>query len=139
MFKICIMEVREGQRTATLVMAVCHNASTQDRDMDMLEELLARRGEYDCLNRVHDAHQHINAAYRMLLAAYGQEVSPVIPPQDQSGQGPANGTYGPGEARFVGSERSIEDIEAVADTDARRARQFETRLCCAAIHGGIFR
>jgi hypothetical protein len=104
------MEVREGQRSSTIAMAVAHNCSTSDRDLDMYEVLLAKRGEHECLAHVRAAHQHINEAYRELLAAYAHEVSAVVPHRDSN--------------EPAGNERSVEDI---ADADARRARTYETR------------
>lgn len=41
---MCIMEMRPGQRTSTMVQATAHNLSTVDRDLDMLVKIMEARG-----------------------------------------------------------------------------------------------
>jgi hypothetical protein len=116
------MSVREGQRASTIAQACAHNTSTIDRDLDMLEPLLAKRGDLECLAHVKVAHEHLHDAYEALLAAYTHELSGTVPEQDSH--------------EIIGHEHHAtpEEIEAAikageqeADIDARRARRFETR------------
>lgn len=71
---MCIMEVRTGQRTGTIVQACTHNLSTVERDLDMLEPLLEARGENVELAQVRLAHESLRTAYGYLLTAYAREV-----------------------------------------------------------------
>lgn len=71
---MCIMEIHKGQMTSTMVQAMAHNASTLDRDLDMLESVLAHRGDEATLHRVIGAHSQIASAYQVLLSAYGQAI-----------------------------------------------------------------
>lgn len=142
---MCIMEVREGQRSSTIAQACAHNVSTVERDMDMFEALLTKRAEHSgsqddvtCLERVQDAHKLLRSAYATLLNAYAAELSGVHPATDT-----------PLDASETSAERVIAHEHAVpqdhehasesmlnaaiaagvrrADHDARDGRKYETR------------
>ena len=109
---MCIMEVHSGQRQSTMTQAMAHNASTLDRDMDMLVELLVRRGGV-ILEPVKAAQDHIHRAYAVLLNAYGEAVAAEVADPE-----------GHVHDHDHGHERSF--VEQ-AHHDAGLARQFETR------------
>lgn len=110
---MCIMEIHEGQQSTTLVQAMAHNASTQDRDLDMLIKVLSARGRQDMADSVEHAQRHIHAAYATLLESYGEMVAEHV--QDDAGHV---------HTHDHGDERSL---VAVAHHAAGLARRFETR------------
>jgi hypothetical protein len=92
---------------------MAHNASTLDRDLDMLIEVLTRRGGVLLAAPVQQAQDHIHRAYAVLLDAYGEAVaSEVTDPE------------GHVHDHDHGSERSLVDQ---AHHDASLARRYETR------------
>jgi hypothetical protein len=110
---MCIMEIHEGQHSTTLVQAMAHNASTQDRDLDMLIKVLVARGEREHATMVIGAQRHIHAAYALLLGEYGDMVAESV----QDGAGHVH-------THDHGGERSLVEV---AHHDAGLARRFETR------------
>lgn len=108
---MCIMEVRPGQHTATMTQAMAHNASTLDRDLDMLLEIVKARGDHMGEATVSQAQYHVHAAYAILLSEFGMEVGAVA--EDDQGH-----------VHEHGSERTLVEV---AHHDATLARKFETR------------
>lgn len=106
---MCIMEVREGQHTSTIAQAMAHNTNTVIGDMDMLEKLMAKRGEDDLLVAVKRAHDNLRRAYADLLDVFGEECASEV--MDRAGH-------------VHGNERSL---VAVADKRSKLARRFMTR------------
>jgi hypothetical protein len=53
------MEVHSGQRQSTMAQAMAHNASTLDRDLDMLITVLVNRHGGVLLDSVRAAQDHI--------------------------------------------------------------------------------
>jgi hypothetical protein len=109
---MCIMEVRPGQQSSTIAQAMAHNTNTVIGDMDMLEELLKARGDFESLATVQHAHGHLKSAYAGLLMQFGTEVAKEV--QDENGH----------VHQSVGNERTF--VEQ-AHHDAKLARRFETR------------
>lgn len=109
---MCIMEVRAGQRRSTMVQAMAHNTSTVDRDLDMLVEIMKRRGGV-LLEPIEQAQDHIHQAYAGLLAAFGEAVAAE-----------ATDPEGHVHDHDHGQERTL--VEQ-AQHDAELARRFETR------------
>jgi len=110
---MCIMEVRPGQQTVTIVQAMAHNASTLDRDLDMLLQLITARGDTVSEATIAQAQELIHRAYALLLAEFGMEVAAVEADPD----GHVHEHDHPGERSLV----------EVAHHDAGLARRFETR------------
>lgn len=111
---MCIMEVRPGQHTATIVQAMAHNASTLDRDLDMLIQLVKARRDHMAEAMIAQAQHHIHSAYAILLGEFGAEVATVV--ADPAGHVHAHDDHG--------SERSLVEV---AHHDAGLARRYETR------------
>jgi hypothetical protein len=109
---MCIMEVHAGQRTATMTQAMAHNASTLDRDLDMLIAVLVNRGGV-LLDPVKQAQDHIHRAYAILLDGFGEAVAAEVSDPD-----------GHVHDHDHGEERSLVEV---AHHDADLARKFETR------------
>jgi hypothetical protein len=107
---MCIMEVREGQRSSTIAQAMAHNTSTIERDLDMLRALLKARGETALLAEVEEAQRALGNAYQHFLAIFASEIE-----RDVAHQHLPEPT--------VGNERR-DDLASVA---ARRASRYETR------------
>lgn len=110
---MCIMEVRPGQASSTIAQAMAHNVSTVERDMDMFEELLKAREDFESLRTVQHAHEHLRKAYAGLLAEFGVQVGREV-------QNPEGHVH----KHDNGNERSLVDQ---AHRDAGLARRFETR------------
>lgn len=110
---MCIMEVRPGQAASTIAQAMAHNTSTVERDMDMFEELLKARGDFESLRTIVQAHGKLREAYAILLMQFGIEVGREV----QNGKGHMH-------SHDHGNERSL--VEQ-AHHDAGLARHFETR------------
>lgn len=111
---MCIMEVHSGQRTATMLQAMAHNASTIDRDIDLLIATIEHRhGAATLLGSVRRDQELIHRAYAGLLELYGETVATEVADPD-----------GHVHAHDHGNERSF--VEQ-AHRDATLARQFETR------------
>lgn len=113
------MEVRPGQRAATIAQAMAHNVSTAERDLDMFRTLLTARrdrGEHhaaDVLDQVQAAQEHLHRAYADLLAVFGQEVGADV--MDAAGHVHGDSS---------GAERTLVEV---AHHDAQLARRYETR------------
>ncbi len=110
---MCIMEVRPGQRSATISQALAHNVSTVERDMDMFEKLVEARDETEMLRDLQGAHDHLRKAYATLLEVFGITVALEV--QDSEGHV---------HDHDHGNERSL--VEQ-AHHDAGLARRFMTR------------
>lgn len=118
---MCIMEVREGQHTATIMQACCHNASTLDRDLEMYVSLTRKRGDDAARKAAAEAQQMVHRAYEILLAGFEAEVLTEVRDLPHSH----------GEERAV-IEAAKDDVikkvvHEVAVHDAQLARRFETR------------
>lgn len=111
---MCIMEVRPGQASSTIAMALAHNTTTIGGDLDFFEKLVAARGETVLLAQLQQAHDHLRRAYADLLAVFGEEIASEV----QSPEGHVH------QHDHVGNERSL--VEQ-AHHDAGLARQFMTR------------
>lgn len=109
---MCIMEVHNGQRTATMVQACAHNTSTVDRDLDMLIKLMENRGAVT-LGAVQQAQSKIHEGYAVLLDVFGEEIARTVADSE-----------GHVHDHDHGNERSL--VEQ-AHHDAQAARRFETR------------
>lgn len=109
---MCIMEVRAGQHTVTIVQALAHNASTLDRDLDMLIKLAESRGERSAHAPLAQAQDYVNRAYAILLSEFGMEVATAV--ADPQGHMPDD----------PGHERTLVET---AHHDAGLARRYETR------------
>ncbi len=110
---MCIMEIRPGQHTATMAQAMAHNASTLDRDLDMLVTVVKARGDHLGEATILQAQYHVHAAYAILLSEFGMEVAGLVADADGHVHDHDNG-----------SERTLVDV---AHHDATLARRFETR------------
>lgn len=110
---MCIMEVHRNQRTDTMVQAMAHNASTLDRDLDLLIEVLVHRDGAVLLDGIKQAQDHVHRAYAGLLGLFGEAVGAVV-------ADPAGHVH----TDDHGTERSL---VATAHRDAQLAHQFETR------------
>jgi len=106
---MCIMEVRPGQRTATVAQAMAHNTSTIERDLDMFRKLLEARNEGEHLALVEKAQEYLNRAYAIFLEQFGEFVAE----EDN-----LDGTH------THGNERTLVET---AHHDAQLARRYETR------------
>lgn len=116
---MCIMEVRPGQRTATIAQALAHNTSTIERDLDMFRKLLEARKEGDHVELVNRAQKLLNEAYAIFLEQFGEFVAEEVNP-DSSVHTHTNDH----EHEQIGHERTF--VEQ-AHHDAQLARRFETR------------
>jgi hypothetical protein len=126
---MCIMEVRPGQRTATIAQAEAHNINTNRGDIDLLRPLLAARGDHESLALVEEASQALDTAYAAFLKVYAKTLQHEV----------ESGHDHPHADEMVGSERKLpapdqEMIESVAiplraaaKLAAQRARRYETR------------
>jgi hypothetical protein len=110
---MCIMEIHSGQRQSTMAQAMAHNASTLDRDLDMLITVLVNRHGGVLLDSVRAAQDHIHRAYAGLLDVYGESVAAEVTDPE-----------GHVHDHDHGQERSLVDQ---AHHDAGLARKFETR------------
>lgn len=109
---MCIMEVRPGQRTATIAQALAHNTSTIERDLDMFRKLLEARKEGDHVELVNRAQKLLNEAYAIFLEQFGEFVAEEVNPDNHV------------HTDDHGHERTF--VEQ-AHHDAQLARRFETR------------
>jgi len=107
---MCIMEIHKHAEDATMIQAMAHNASTWDRDADMILPILQARGRDDLVRSVTRAHDHVKAAYAGMLEAFGELV--------------AEAASDPGGHIRVGSERTLVQV---TDAATRRAMKDETR------------
>jgi hypothetical protein len=110
---MCIMEVRPGQKSSTIAMAMAHNTSTVMQDLDFFRKLLAARQEFELLRAVDQAQGELRKAYANFLEVYGEEVTSEV--QDAAGHV---------HDEPVGSERTL---VGQAHHDAGLARRYETR------------
>lgn len=67
----CIMEVRPGQRTSTIVQAFAHNLKTIESDIEMLRPLLRARGETEVCDDLDVAYDNMHHLYEHLLHIFG--------------------------------------------------------------------
>jgi hypothetical protein len=110
---MCIMEVRPGQRSSTIAMAMAHNTSTVMQDLDFFRKLLTARQEHELLCAVERAQENLRKAYADFLEVYGEEVTTEV--MDAAGHV---------HDEPVGSERTL---VGQAHHDAVLARRYETR------------
>jgi hypothetical protein len=103
---MCIMEIHEHARNATMLQALAHNASTWDRDADMLVPVLRSRGRDDLARQVEAAQAKVHEAYASCLEMFAELCAESVTDQD--------GRY------HAGSERTLEDIITAATRAARR-------------------
>lgn len=75
---MCIMEVTPGQRTASIAMAMAHNLSTVDRDLDMFRTVLEKRGEHEKIAELDSAQAIVHDAYKRFLEMFGTAVGDEI-------------------------------------------------------------
>lgn len=109
---MCIMEIRAGQHTSTMVEALAHNTRTIMSDIDLLEQVLASRpGSEVCLAQVTSARRDLNRAYARFLQQFQTEVAAECAEHGHTHE-------------EVGEERGL--VEQ-AHHDAALARRFETR------------
>ena len=118
---MCIMEVRPGQRSATIAQAMAHNLSTIERDLDMFEPLLAARGESADLDNIRQGHEHMKAAYAAFLAVFVHEVDAEV---KTGHDGQSDHEHG---SERVHVHPNDQDMIAQATADAHRAEKYETR------------
>jgi|ERR1043166_5310238 len=126
---MCIMEVRPGQKSSTIAQAMAHNVSTIERDMDMFEELLKAREDFESLDTVQEAHLMLKRAYANLLMQFGIEVAKEIEGNHiahlhSHESGEVHSHDNSAEKHDHGTERTF--IEQ-AHHDAQLARKYETR------------
>lgn len=69
---MCIMEVRPGQRSETIVQACAHNANTIKGDLEMFRKLATARNETEIIKVIDEAEKHITQAYAVLLEKFGE-------------------------------------------------------------------
>lgn len=110
---MCIMEIHPGAHLATMLQALAHNASTWDRDADMLLPIMDARGDHEVTAGVQRAHDHVKAAYAIMLELFGEEVARMASDPD-----------GHVHLGDVGSERTL---VSVLDSATRAAKKDETR------------
>lgn len=104
---MCIMEVRPGQKSATILQAMAHNTSTIERDLDMLYPILEARGS-DVTRNVRIAHSYLKDAYQAFLTAFSSQVTSDL----------ASKVSDDTHDELVGSERELKPVERVTDQDA---------------------
>lgn len=115
---MCIMEVRKGQKSSTIAMAMAHNTSTVMQDLDLFKKLLAARQEFELLRTVDQAQGHLRKAYADFLEVYGEEIATEV--MDEAGHVHQH------DDEPVGNERHLSLVEQ-GHHDATLARRFETR------------
>jgi hypothetical protein len=136
---MCIMEVREGQKTTTIAQALAHNLSTSDRDFDMFIKVLESRKDTDTLVTVRHAQDLTHRAYAAMLEVYGEELEQALTHHHDHGTGTEH-LEGTDEhasltdlaaalkaGEQVGNERRIPSLVEAEHHDAELARRFETR------------
>lgn len=112
---MCEMEVNSFQATDVILQAMAHNASTIDRDCDMVTEVLKARNEDKKLVCVNRFQTLIHEAYALMLAEYGIAVAEYTK-TDEGGK------------VLVGNEKGHSHTimeEIVKSTE--EARKYETR------------
>jgi hypothetical protein len=116
---VCIMEVREGQRSSTIAQAMAHNTSTIERDLDMFRPLLEARGETSLLAEIEAAQRALGVAYQHFLAVFAAEIERDVQHQHQPDA-------------VIGAERvhvhaSDAEFATAARVAEHRAERYETR------------
>lgn len=119
---MCIMEVRPGQRTATIAQALAHNTSTIERDLDMFRKLLEARKEGEHVELVNRAQKLLNEAYAIFLEQFGEFVAEEVNPDNHVSTHTNEHKHDDHDNH--GHERTF--VEQ-AHHDAQLARRFETR------------
>jgi hypothetical protein len=106
------MEVRPGQRTATVAQAMAHNTKTIESDLDMFRKLLEARKDGAHVDMVNRAQKLLGEAYAIFLEQFGEFVAEEDNPDTHVHD------------HDHGHERTF--VEQ-AHHDAGLARRFETR------------
>jgi hypothetical protein len=122
---MCIMEVRPGQRSATIAQAMAHNTSTVERDLDMFTPLLRARGETELLAKIECAHEHLRAAYAEFLAVFTEEVKTEVTSGHDHSHDHDHGSER--EIYQAEADKMSAELLAEAHHDAQLARKYETR------------
>lgn len=79
---MCIMEIRAGQHSSTMIQACAHNLDTVLGDLEMFKGLIVARNRQDILNEVNRANDQIQHAYAGLLGLFTREVASMHNPDD---------------------------------------------------------
>lgn len=109
---MCIMEIHAHANNATMVQALAHNASTIDRDVDMIVPILEARGQHEAVRTIKHAQDHVHHAYADFLELFGEYAA--LAASDTAGH----------VHQTPGAERTL---ESVVDSATRRAKADETR------------
>lgn len=113
---MCIMEVRPGQHSITIVQACAHNANTIKGDLEMFKPLAEARGEHDVLQAIKLMEFHITRAYAVGLEMFGEKLAA----DHQNG----NGHWDLPKAHTHGNERSFTQV---VNDATKLAHPYETR------------
>jgi len=108
------MEVNADQKTDVMLQGVAHNASTIDRDMDMVLRVLDARGEHEKVAACARFQRLIHEAYALMLEEYGVSVAEYAA-TDAGGR------------VLVGSEKHTHTIMEEIKDSTEQARADETR------------
>lgn len=136
---MCVMEIRPGQRSATMAQAMAHNVRTICSDLDLFKPILEARGEDEALTLLNEAKLYMDGAYERFLHIFADEVTHEI-----------TGKHPDYHDEIVGNEREHVHVSAIdhriveeaahlgrpgmkpefvaeATIDAHRAEKFESR------------
>jgi hypothetical protein len=72
---MCIMQVKAHAHLETMAQAMTHNASTMERDIEMLETVLRARGEHEPIADCAEAKRAIHRAYSIFQALFEREMA----------------------------------------------------------------
>jgi hypothetical protein len=143
---MCIMSIREGQHTSTLMQAMAHNTSTIIADCAMLRVVLTARHDTGALALLDGAERALKLAYSRFLAEYGEEVAHDIRAGRNADDEPIGTESVPAHVHKPADDKLVDDailtdtvLSALDGTavgpiirnrmraDAHRAERFETR------------
>jgi hypothetical protein len=72
---MCIMEVRPGQHSLTIVQACTHNLNTVLGDLDMFRKLALARNEPDMVRVIDEMQAHTKIGYAAGLDLFGEKLA----------------------------------------------------------------
>lgn len=105
---MCIMEVRPGQHTSTMVQAELHNTQTVLSDLEMLRDVCTARKDQRCLTHIDRVENALTVAVNRLHKFYQEEV--------EAHESDPHGTLD----SQVGEERYNHDRKLAAPFETRR-------------------
>lgn len=114
---MCIMQVRPGQHSITIMQACAHNANTVRGDLEMFDLLAKGRNEDEIRRVIHEAQVNITRAYAAMLGSFGEQLAADL--QNQEGHWNSSHTE-----HDHGNERPFSEV---IDAATRKAHDYETR------------